>query len=142
MRSLLTLPGVFGILRVEPKTPLGRFASTLSMACFFASVHWKSTASIRSFQAGSGLIEYPAKGNMPAVPRRFSTPGLFCVLRKATTKKSWRFPMLRFFLSSRYLRLRHRLLSLLTTLAGRAGATLALGALLALPVLYFVEVAR
>lgn len=50
--------------------------------------------------------------------------------------------MLRFFLSSRYLRLRHRLLSLLTTLAGRAGATLALGALLALPVLYFVEVAR
>mgnify|MGYP000548482471 CR=1 FL=1 len=49
-------------------------------------------------------------------------------------------PMLRFFLSSRYLRLRHRLLSLLITLAGRAGATLALGVLLMLPVVYLWEV--
>ena len=48
--------------------------------------------------------------------------------------------MLPFFLSSRYLRLRHRLLSLLITLAGRAGATLALGALLMLPVVYLWEV--
>ncbi len=47
--------------------------------------------------------------------------------------------MLRFFLSSRYLRLRHRLLSLLTTLAVRAAATVAFGVLLALPVLYIVE---
>ena len=46
----------------------------------------------------------------------------------------------RFFLSSRYLRLRHRLLSLLITLAGRAGATLALGVLLMLPVVYLWEV--
>ncbi|MFR8053578.1 MAG: hypothetical protein ACLU6O_02250 [Bilophila wadsworthia] len=48
--------------------------------------------------------------------------------------------MLRFFLSSRYLRLRHRLLSLLITLAGCAGATLTLGALLMLPVVYLWEV--
>lgn len=50
--------------------------------------------------------------------------------------------MLRFFLSSRYLRLRHRLLSLFSILAGRTAATLVFGAVLALPVLYFVEVAR
>ena len=48
--------------------------------------------------------------------------------------------MFRFFLSSRYLRLRHRLLSLLSTFAVRTAATAVLGALLALPVLYFVEV--
>ncbi len=60
----------------------------------------------------------------------------FCV----QNPKSMRFHMLRFFLSSRYLRLRHRLLSLLITLAGRAGATLALGALLMLPVVYLWEV--
>ena len=48
--------------------------------------------------------------------------------------------MLRFFLSSRYLRLRYRLLSLFAILAVRAGATLALGALLMLPVVYLWEV--
>ena len=47
--------------------------------------------------------------------------------------------MFRFFLSSRYLRLRHRLFSQLA-FAVRTAATAVLGALLALPVLYFVEV--
>lgn len=45
--------------------------------------------------------------------------------------------MLRFFLSSRFLRLRYRLLSLLTLLIGRAAATLALGALLSLPAVMY-----
>ena len=44
-----------------------------------------------------------------------------------------RFPMFRFFLSSRWLRLRYRLLSLLALHVGHAAATLALGALLSLP---------
>jgi len=39
----------------------------------------------------------------------------------------------RFFLSSRWLRLRYRLLSLLALHVGHAAATLALGALLSLP---------
>ena len=41
--------------------------------------------------------------------------------------------MFRFFFSSHFLRLRYRLLSLLTLLIGRTAATLALGALLSLP---------
>lgn len=48
--------------------------------------------------------------------------------------------MLRFFLSSRFLRFRYRLLSLITTFAGRTAATMFLGALLALPALYLWEV--
>lgn len=51
-----------------------------------------------------------------------------------------RFPMLRFFLSSRCLRLRYRLLPLITTLSGRTAATVALGALLMLPAVYLWEV--
>ncbi len=48
--------------------------------------------------------------------------------------------MLRFFLSSRYLRLRHRLFSVLTSSLCRAVSVAFLGALLVLPVLYFAEV--
>nr|WP_294511334.1 hypothetical protein [uncultured Bilophila sp.] len=48
--------------------------------------------------------------------------------------------MLRFFLSSRCLRLRYRLLPLITTLSGRTAATVALGALLILPAVYLWEV--
>ena len=66
--------------------------------------------------------------------------GACSVFFYASIPKQSRCHMLRFFLSSRYLRLRHRLLSLLTTLAGRAGATLALGALLMLPAVYLWEV--
>ena len=92
MRSLLTLSPLSGNFYIGAENSSVKVRQHLKRGLFFfASVHWKSTASIRSFQAGSGLIEYPAKGNMPAVHRRFSTPGLFCVLRKATTKKSVRF---------------------------------------------------
>ena len=55
----------------------------------------------------------------------------------APIPKLHRCPMLRFFLSSRFLRLRYRLLSLLTLLIGRAAATLALGALLSLPAVMY-----
>lgn len=48
--------------------------------------------------------------------------------------------LLRFLLSSRFLRLRYRLLSLITIFARRTAATVALGALLVLPVVYFAEV--
>lgn len=48
--------------------------------------------------------------------------------------------MLRFFLSSRYLRLRHRLFSQLATFAVRTAATAVLGALLMLPAVYLWEV--
>ena len=48
--------------------------------------------------------------------------------------------MLRFFLSSRYLRLRHRLFFVLTSSLCRAVSVAFLGALLVLPVLYFAEV--
>ena len=66
--------------------------------------------------------------------------GACSVFFYASIPKQSRCHMLRFFLSSRYLRLRHRLLSTHTTLAVRAAATAVLGAVLALPALYFVEV--
>lgn len=49
-------------------------------------------------------------------------------------------PMFRYLLSSRFLRFRLRLSSQISNLAGHTAATVALGALLVLPVLYFGEV--
>lgn len=51
-----------------------------------------------------------------------------------------RFPMFRYLLSSRFLRFRLRLMSQFSNLVGHTAATVALGALLVLPVLYFGEV--
>lgn len=48
--------------------------------------------------------------------------------------------MFRIYTTSRFLRLRHRLLSHFFNLAGHTAATVALGALLLLPALYFGEV--
>lgn len=48
--------------------------------------------------------------------------------------------MFRFLLSSRWTRFQYRLVSSLQSFLCRAAATLALGALLVLPVVYFVEV--
>lgn len=60
----------------------------------------------------------------------------FCV----QNPKSMRFPMLRFFLSSRWIRFQYRLVSILTSALCRAAATVALGALLMLPAVYLWEV--
>ena len=51
-----------------------------------------------------------------------------------------RFSMFRYLLSSRFLRFRLRLSSQISNLAGHTAATVALGALLVFPVLYFGEV--
>ena len=51
-----------------------------------------------------------------------------------------RFPMFRFFLSSRWTRFQYRLVSILTSALCRAAATVALGALLMLPAVYLWEV--
>ena len=51
-----------------------------------------------------------------------------------------RFPMFRFFLSSHWTRFQYRFLFQLSNLAGHTAATVALGALLLLPVLFFGEV--
>ena len=61
-------------------------------------------------------------------------PGSVFSLFLCPIPKQHRCPMFfRFFLSSRWLRLRYRLLSLLALHVGHAAATLALGALLSLP---------
>lgn len=54
--------------------------------------------------------------------------------------KTTRFLMFRIYTTSRFLRLRHRLLSSLSNLAGHTAATVALGVLLLLPALFFGEV--
>ena len=58
----------------------------------------------------------------------------------ASIPKQDRFTMLRFFLSSRYLRLRYHVLRSLRSILCRAASVAFLGAVLTLPVLYFVEV--
>lgn len=66
--------------------------------------------------------------------------GACSVFFYASIPKQSRCHMLRFFLSSRYLRLRYRLVSILTSALCRAAATVALGALLMLPAVYLWEV--
>lgn len=60
-------------------------------------------------------------------------PGSVSRLFLCPIPKQHRCSMFRFFFSSRWLRLRYRLLSLLALHVGHAAATLALGALLSLP---------
>lgn len=66
--------------------------------------------------------------------------GACSVFFYASIPKQSRCHMLRFFLSSRYLRLRYRLVSILTSALCRAAATVALGALLMLSAVYLWEV--
>ena len=49
--------------------------------------------------------------------------------------------MFRIYMTSRFLRLRLRLMSQLSNLAGHTAATVALGALLMIPAIYFLGVA-
>ena len=90
--------------------------------------------------AGCGYILAEQRPDVRETQAAFKCRGALFPPFFVQKSQNLRCSMLRFFLSSHYLRLRHRLLSLLITLAGRAGATLALGVLLMLPVVYLWEV--
>ena len=103
----------------------------------FCFCHQRATGA----SCGRGYILAEQRPGVRETPAAFDGPGSVVLpFFVPSPLKPSRFPMFRFFLSSRYLRLRHRLLSLFATFAGRAGATLALGALLMLPAVYLWEV--
>lgn len=140
MRSLLTLPGSFGILRVEPNNSSRKVCQHLKRGSFFGVRTLKKYGVYSVISGREWANTIPCKGEYAR--RSLTVVSSRPFLRPAEgqlTKSRW-CSMFRFFLSSRYLRLRHRLLSLLSTFAVRTAATAVLGALLALPVLYFVEV--
>lgn len=139
MRSLLTLPDSFGNSGL-PQTRQGvtdafRVPHTLEKSGHFCFVSNPAggVSSGRCYILTEHVLMF-VRLRRPCLGR-----GACSVFFCALIPKQDRCSMLRFFLSSRYLRLRHRLLSLLTTLAVRAAATVAFGVLLALPVLYIVE---
>ena len=138
-RSLLTLPGSFGIVN---------FPKLEGVADAFTKPHLVKRAVI-FVSATNALQVHPVdvviywRGQRPDVRETqaaFKCRGALFPPFFVQKSQNLRCSILRFFLSSRYLRLRHRLLSLLITLAGCAGATLTLGALLMLPVVYLWEV--
>ena len=142
MRSLLTSLVPFGNAGL-PQTTQGvadafRVPHTLEKSGHFCFCHQLATG----VPCGRGYILAEQRPDVRETQAALCRPGsvvlpFFCALQPL---KLHRCSMLRFFLSSRYLRLRHRLFSQLATFAVRTAATAVLGALLALPVLYFVEV--
>lgn len=140
MRSLLTLPGSFGIVRVEPRNSSTKVRQHLKRGSFFGVRTLEKYGIFSVISGRESANRIPCKGEYAGRSLTVSSSRPFLRPAEGQLEKSTRFPMLRFFLSSRYLRLRHRLLSLFSILAGRAAATAVFGAVLALPVLYFVEV--
>lgn len=140
MRSLLTLPGTFGNSGAGAENSSTKVCQHLKHGSFFGVRTLEKHGVYTAIPAGNVANRIPCKGEYARRSLTVFGSRLFLRPAESQPKKSTRFTMFRFFLSSRYLRLRHRLLSLLSTLAGRTAATLVFGAVLALPVLYFVEV--
>lgn len=82
----------------------------------------------------------PFGGIFPPFCDGFRLAAFFASCGSLITEKITEASMFRIYTTSRFLRLRHRLLSHLSNLAGHTAATVALGALLVLPVLYFLGV--
>ena len=140
MRSLLTLPGSFGNSGL-PQTRQGvtdafRVPHTLEKSGHFCFVSNPAggVSSGRCYILTEHVLMF-VRLRRPCLGR-----GACSVFFCALIPKQDRCSMFRFFLSSRYLRLRHRLFSVLTSSLCRAVSVAFLGALLVLPVLYFAEV--
>lgn len=142
MRSLLTLPGTFGNSGAGAENSSTKVCQHLKHGSFLGVRTLEKHGVYTAIPAGNVANRIPCKGEYARRSLTVFGSRLFLRPAESQPKKSTRFTMFRFFLSSRYLRLRHRLLSLFSILAGRTAATAVLGAVLALPVLYFVEVAR
>lgn len=140
MRSLLTLPGTFGMLRVEPKNSSRKVRQHLKRGSFFGVRTLEKYGVYTVISGREWANTIPCKGEYARRSLTVLSSRPFLRPAEGQLRKSRWCSMFRFFLSSRYLRLRHRLLSLFSILAGRTAATLVFGAVLALPVLYFVEV--
>lgn len=82
----------------------------------------------------------PFGGIFPPFVYGFRLAAFFASFGSLITEKLHEVSMFRYLFSSRFLRLRLRLMSQLSNLARHTAATVALGALLVLPVLYFGEV--
>ena len=142
MRSLLTLPGTFGMLRVEPKNSSVKVRQHLKRGSFFG-VRTLEKYGVYSVISGREWVNrIPCKGEYARRSQTVLSSRPFLRPAEGQLRKSVRFPMFRFLLSSRWTRFQYRLVSSLQSFLCRAAATAVFGAVLALPVLYFVEVAR
>ena len=126
MRSLLTLPGTFGILRAEPKNSSEKVRQHLKHGLFFCVRTLEKYGVFSVISGREWANRIPCKGEYARRSQTVLSSRPFLRPAEGQLRKSERFPMLRFFLSSRYLRLRHRLLSL----AERSASVLALAAVL------------
>lgn len=140
MRSLLTLPGTFGNSAGGAENSSEKVRQHLKRGSFFGvrTLEKYGVYSVISGREWANTI--PCKGEYARRSLTVFDSRPFLHPAKGHHEKIREVHMFRFFLSSRYLRLRHRLFSQLATFAVRTAATAVLGALLALPVLYFVEV--
>ena len=109
MRSLLTLPGTFGMLRVEPRNSSVKVRQHLKRGLFFGvrTLEKYGVYSVISGREWANTI--PCKGEYARRSQTVSSSRPFLRPAIANIEKSVRCSMFRFFLSSRFLRLRYRL---------------------------------
>lgn len=142
MRSLLTSGRGFGnadvpqnrMRRIRRLYHSPQFGKKCGLSCFVSNP--ASGVSSGRCYILTGHVQYPR-----GLAASF-WPGSVFRLFLCSNPKQNEVPMFRFLLSSRWTRFQYRLVSSLQSFLCRAAATAVLGAVLALPVLYFVEVVR
>lgn len=137
---LLTCRVVSGTFSMEPRNSSEKVCQYLEHGSFFG-VRTREKYGVFSVISGrESANRIPCKGEYAGRSLTVSSSRPFLRSAKANIEKSERFPMFRFFLSSRWTRFQYRFLFQLSNLAGHTAATVALGVLLLLPALYFGEV--
>ena len=126
MRSLLTLPGSFGNSAGGPRNPSVKVRQHLKRGLFFCVRTLEKYGVFSVISGREWANRIPCKGEYARRSQTVSSSRPFLRPAERLLRKICEVPMLRFFLSSRYLRLRHRLLSL----AERSASVLALAAVL------------
>ena len=137
---LLTCRVLSGTFSMEPRNSSAKDCQYLEHGSFFGVRTRKKYGVFSVISGRESANRIPCKGEYAGRSLTVSSSRPFLRSAKANIEKSARFPMFRFFLSSRWTRFQYRFLFQLSNLAEHTAATVALGALLLLPALYFGEV--
>ena len=140
MRSLLTLSPLSGNFHTGAENSSVKVRQHLKRGLFFCVRTLEKYGAFSVISGREWANRIPCKGEYARRSQTVFDSRPFLRPAKGHHEKICEVPMLRFFLSSRCLRLRYRLLPLITTLSGRTAVTVALGALLMLPAVYLWEV--
>ena len=127
---LLTCCEVSGSLPLEPRNSSTKVCQYLEHGSFFGVRTRKKYGVFSVISGRESANRIPCKGEYAGRSSTVSSSRPFLRSAKANIEKSTRFPMFRFFLSSRWTRFQYRFLSLSSFLICRAVALVLLAAVL------------